>query len=602
MVGRITVVAVGVAGIAVAGLSVASATLWRPDDVLRASVTTDSPYVVTAAGVVEMGGQPTTVTVTTDDKKAPLVVAVGRDTDVAGWVGDDPHETISGMTGWSSLRVVGPTAGPTAEPEAQPAEDAPADGETSAGYVSPAGSDMWVAQATGDGRAELKGWSASAEYPGRWSVLVANSTGAQTTVELAWPRNVSTPWLIPGLIVGLGAVGWAAYVELRRRGILTFGARKAALVGVGGTDDADGGALPVRSRRGARAAHKSGQSGPVPVVAGPVDEPTEVSPTWGTAAFAPPAGEPTTVADAAWEATVVTPPAGGPTTVVDPALETAAFAPPIDGDPAQAPGPGRRERALPSWSPARTWQRARHSVEPDEPEPTFGATATRGQPTAAAPVVAPPGPGLVPPPPAPAGRPRTPAWSQASAPLAPSGASVAPVAPASLPAPASPPPSGRRAWPGSQAGPAQSVGSPQGDGYTGSVPVETGPARRSSPFGRGARPAPDPSSSAPVLGAPQPTRPPARSGWMPGRGGRTGSVPQVPVPADQPVEQTGARRPAWLGRTRSPSPTTSPVPAAPPTGTAPRLSAGPQSDPVPRGDAWRQIWGISPSDGSEEDR
>ncbi len=578
MVGRITVMAIGAAGVVVAGLSVASATLWRPDDVLRASMTTDSPYVVTAAGVVEMGGQPTTVTVkTTDGKKAPLVVAVGRDTDVVGWVGGDPHETVSGMSGGSTLRTVGPTDGATAQPSDEAAGDgAPAEGEAAQGdapteFQSPAGSDMWLAEASGEGRAELKRWAPGSQYPGRWSVLVANPTEAQVSVELAWPREVSTPWLIPGLIVGLLAVGWAAYAELRRRGTLSFG--QLGRFGGPGRDKGDG-TPSLSSRRGVRAAQKSTQSGPVPVGDGPAPEATdEPKPEeWGTAA---------SVAQAV-----------------------------ADTDPVDEPAPGRVGRAQPAWSPARTWQRTRHTTEPD-----LSQTPTRSRPTEATPVVAPPAP--VQPPPAAPDRPRTPAWTRAAAPTATRPAAAPKTRPAPSPAPAPSAPAAasgrRRAWPPAAHGPASPPEVEQ-------PVVDSGPTTRRSPFGRSARPAPSPSpsvssptSSAPTLGASQ-SRPAPLGGWMPGRGGRTGSVPQVaaPEPADD------GRRPAWLGRTRSPS--TSPAPAVPqspgPQGTAPRLSAGPQpagpqsaapqsasaqSDP-PRGDAWRQIWGISTDDGPQEDR
>ncbi|MCL2849973.1 MAG: hypothetical protein FWE61_08020, partial [Micrococcales bacterium] len=285
MVGRITVMAIGAAGVAVAGLSVASATVWRPDDVLRASVDTSSKYVVTAPGVVEMGGRPTTITVTAQNK-APVVVAVGRDTDVTSWVGDDPHETISGMASWSTLRLLTPEEGAAsankpADPPAEPDPDAP---EAKADDANPAGSDMWVAEASGAGRAELKRWAAHSDYSGRWSALVANPTGAPMQIEFAWPRSVSTPWLIPGLVLGLGAIAWAAFSEARRRGTLTFGLR--------GSDDDDSTGVPdemttPRTRREARAAVRSD---PVPaVVAAPVTSVDDAEPDsdWQTAAFAP---------------------------------------------------------------------------------------------------------------------------------------------------------------------------------------------------------------------------------------------------------------------------------------------------------------------------
>ncbi|MCL2422968.1 MAG: hypothetical protein FWD11_03590 [Micrococcales bacterium] len=541
MVGRITIAAVGAAGVVVAGLGVASATLWRPADVLRASVATDSPYVITAPGVVEMGGQPTTVTVTSSKKDAELVVAVGRDTDVVGWVGTDPHQTIAGSADWTTLRF---------DDQAKPAKAAPGDE-----FQSPSGSDMWVAEASGKGSAVLKSWAPGGDYQGRWSVIVANPSGAPVDITMAWPRNVSTPWLIPGLIAGLVALLWAAYQELRRREVLTFGS---------GGHDAGGPPDEETRPRTRREARQGARTGAVPAV-----EPVADTPKWKPPTFA----EPEPVEDEPWE--------------------PAAFDAPGPRADERQPEPARLFSGIKS--PASRWSRSRDGAD--------GGDQAQHREHPVAP------PELVQPPPTRSG---VPAWSRVQAPVAPAPVSAPvpspppfssrpPTVPVRQPAlPAAPPaPSGpsrrTRAWPPA---PAQDVGSHEaapahGAAFAAPAPAES---RRLGPFGR--RPAPA-EPAAPQ--APAQNRPGPPSAWMPGRGGRTGAIPQVPgrggrtgaIPqVPMPTQQHPGGRPAWLGR-RAPAQLTGAIPTVAAPGTAPRLSAGRQGGQMPRGDAWRQIWGIS---------
>ena len=88
---RLIYAALGIVGVLLIGLAIASATVWRADSVLRASATADQAIVVTDPGVLEMAGDPVTVTATvpTGDR---VVLAIGRDTDVDGWVGTADHQ------------------------------------------------------------------------------------------------------------------------------------------------------------------------------------------------------------------------------------------------------------------------------------------------------------------------------------------------------------------------------------------------------------------------------------------------------------------------------------------------------------------------------
>ncbi|MFP3714342.1 hypothetical protein [Puerhibacterium sp. TATVAM-FAB25] len=206
-----------VLGLVAAGLGVASATVWRQSDtvVATASPQGDGALVVTDPGVLELVDDSVTVRATAPGG-GTVTLAVGRDVDVAGWVGDEPYSRITGLSDWDALAVAAgaPTASPS--PTAEGEEAAPAEPAEPSG-ADPANNDMWVAQASGEGSATLR-WS---DQPGRWSLLAAGvGDGAQApTVELTWPRTVTTPWLWPGVIAGavLVLAGLAVLLVRRRR-------------------------------------------------------------------------------------------------------------------------------------------------------------------------------------------------------------------------------------------------------------------------------------------------------------------------------------------------------------------------------------------------
>ena len=226
MLERVITAGVGVVGLAVIGLGVASATVWRADDVLVATASASSAVVVTEPGVLELGGDPVTVRATTSGGK-PVVLAVGRDTDVAAWVGTDEHQTVTGLAGWHDLALSSPAtsgggAGPeaSAPPAASSSPSSGASGEAAGdeqAVPDPTDSDLWVAQSAGDGSAELE-WPAQA---GRWTLLAVAPEGGTPTLSMAWPRTVTTPWLWPCVVVGallvLASAWWTARSLRRER-------------------------------------------------------------------------------------------------------------------------------------------------------------------------------------------------------------------------------------------------------------------------------------------------------------------------------------------------------------------------------------------------
>jgi len=127
-----------------------------------------------------------TIRATVPDQE-PVTLVVGRDIDVDGWVGDDAAARVTGLADWQSLAVAQSGSNPEAIPD-------------------PAGSDLWVAEASGAGSAEMH-WQGT---PGRWSVLAVGG-GAQPQLELTWPRTAVNPlrWPLIGSGIALAALGGA---------------------------------------------------------------------------------------------------------------------------------------------------------------------------------------------------------------------------------------------------------------------------------------------------------------------------------------------------------------------------------------------------------
>lgn len=192
-------------GLIAAAVGTATATVWRQSDTVVASTSAgeSETMLVTDPGVLDMVGQDVTIKASAPGDQQ-VVLAIGRDVDVDGWVGDDPYVRVTGMTTLETLSaeaveapVEEPTEGASDEPveeETEEAEPEPVVGP------DPSGSDMWVAVAEGEGQATLR-WT---EPEGRWSLIAAGvGEGAQApTLELTWPRETSTPWLWPGVITG----------------------------------------------------------------------------------------------------------------------------------------------------------------------------------------------------------------------------------------------------------------------------------------------------------------------------------------------------------------------------------------------------------------
>ncbi|WP_154795095.1 hypothetical protein [Occultella kanbiaonis] len=203
--------------------------MWRPDEVVTATLPDDPevPVVITAPGVLDVVNPNVTVTVTGATAETPLVLAMGRESDVRAWVADSPHLEVTGLTDWETLTVEeGPavadpsteatddaatdgteatddaatdeaaTDEPATDPTESATEDAPAEMAT---VPNPAGSDLWIEELTGTGELTYD-WTA---VDGRWVMLIAtDGTTPAPQLGLTWTREVETPFVVPGVIVG----------------------------------------------------------------------------------------------------------------------------------------------------------------------------------------------------------------------------------------------------------------------------------------------------------------------------------------------------------------------------------------------------------------
>ncbi|GIG37733.1 hypothetical protein [Cellulomonas pakistanensis] len=611
MLQRLIAAVLGVLGVAAIGLGVASATVWRADDPLVATAEPGdgTRTLVTDPGVLELAGDPVTVTVRAEG--SPVVLAVGRDTDVTAWVGSDPYARVTGLSDWHTLAT---TAG--ADPAATPAPSASATEEGAAASPSPSasgeatedaataadptGNDMWVVEVTGEDTATLE-WPAQ---EGRWSLLAVSLGDTAPVLDLSWPQTVTTPWLWPGVALGVLLLAVAAVllvriIRERREGpdagwtdVSTGTLATVPLPASAGSPGAGmpAGAVPVgtvtpgapltrRQLREAEAAAAAARrrggrtpTGSVPVVTGATPVVTGATPV--VTGATPAAGDAAPGGDGPQQATPRA--AGQPA----PAQPTAPSRPGAPGQPAAA-------------------------AQPTAPGQRSTPTGPTGSGEAAAPVRP-----AAPAQPAPAAQPAS-AAQRASAGQAPAQATPSPAATGR---PGTPAPGTATAPGGRPSDPAANTAAGAAD-TTGAVPAagpdaEPGPRSRRLadrlPWRRGRAADAHPDAPAQADGQDAPVSP-ARSSWSPvpapGTGPTAGSDASSPAGGTAGAPGTTAR-PTAPAAPAAAAPTGTPAPGAPPAArpgtTAPAPGAAAGSAPADedaatraqRADAWRRMWGF----------
>jgi len=194
-----------VAAAVLIGFGIAQRTVFLdPDRVsLSAEVEAQAAYAVIAPDA--LGAHPGKQTLTVSGADT-VFMAYGRASDVEAWLGTSPYVAIGYDTEAEQLTsevvVTEPVdddnsaadATPTPAPPAAEADAA----ATADPTASPAGSDLWLDEFTGE-----RSVTTTIDVPSDISVLVASdgTAPAPSDLELSWPLDNATPWAGP-LIVG----------------------------------------------------------------------------------------------------------------------------------------------------------------------------------------------------------------------------------------------------------------------------------------------------------------------------------------------------------------------------------------------------------------
>lgn len=199
-------------GAAAVLLGILSATLWRASNVVTLNAERPgAPVVVTEPGVLAMMEGDVTITAAAEPDE-PVELVVGHGADTGAWVAGSAHQKVTGAQDWHTLSV----------------EETPADEGATAEVPSLFATDGWTAAQRGTQTAEITLDPAGQDLR---ALAIGDGTGPAPALTLSWQRDVETPWLWPGVILGAlllaGAIGLA--VSDRRRG--TEPVRDAAATG-----------------------------------------------------------------------------------------------------------------------------------------------------------------------------------------------------------------------------------------------------------------------------------------------------------------------------------------------------------------------------------
>jgi hypothetical protein len=171
-------------------LCLAQRTIWVPPAVFAVNLVgqESQPFLIIPADALAMMPGDATISATGSSQ---VFLAVGKEVDVAGWIDSTSHSVVEGSAGPQSLRVV-----------ASPGTD---------DFISPAGSDLWVSEFSGESTGEIV-----VPEGQDFSVLVASDglSAAPERVRLSWPTDNSTTISDIFLGVGLGLLVMAIFFNV----------------------------------------------------------------------------------------------------------------------------------------------------------------------------------------------------------------------------------------------------------------------------------------------------------------------------------------------------------------------------------------------------
>jgi hypothetical protein len=177
-----TAVALVLLGLLTLLAGIGQKTIWAPSETFTASApsgTAEAPLTVIDQKLRTQQGGTVKINV---QGGANFLLAVGRPDDVAAWVGQTAHNTVTGITEKKDALVVEHAAGDATAP-------------------NPAGSDLWVSTESANGELEYS-WTPPAD--GEWSLLLASdgTQPAPASISMTFPNDTSTPWAVPLMVIG----------------------------------------------------------------------------------------------------------------------------------------------------------------------------------------------------------------------------------------------------------------------------------------------------------------------------------------------------------------------------------------------------------------
>ena len=216
-------------GVVVLVLGVASGTVFKPDSKVTLSTPAmdDSAYVTVSPQVLSLVNPEVSVTASAPGG-GEVALIIGRTVDINGWIGSSSRFEVTGAKDWETMTVSkvaaeaeesGSESPDSAEQESADSQnaDSPAEGEIADDSDSAAvttESDMWIDRVTGTSSVSMD----IKNVPDGFSLMAVSASGdAQSAPQLSfgWEREVGTPLMIPGIVLGLVLVLAGAALYLR---------------------------------------------------------------------------------------------------------------------------------------------------------------------------------------------------------------------------------------------------------------------------------------------------------------------------------------------------------------------------------------------------
>ncbi|SED94195.1 hypothetical protein SAMN04489740_0331 [Arthrobacter alpinus] len=187
-------IVLAVLGLLVLGTGIGQRTIWLPPATLTASVpAVSSPAPLTVIGPELLNTRDGKFTMTIKND-GPIQLAVAREGDITGWIGDAAYTEVGAATeDFSALSSESKTG--------------------AASVPNPSGSDMWVSEEKGSGELSYT-WQAPGH--GDWALLLSSDgkAPAPTDISITVENQQGTPWAVPLMVIGSALLALAALLFL----------------------------------------------------------------------------------------------------------------------------------------------------------------------------------------------------------------------------------------------------------------------------------------------------------------------------------------------------------------------------------------------------